>query len=71
MEVTKEDLDIAPKEGQPRIAEPKNTSAELIKAFDAALAQARAALAGPTTATCRNRGSSRSAIRSCRKHRAT
>ena len=46
MEVTKDDLDIAPKEGQPRIAEPKNTSAELIKAFDAALAQALAALGG-------------------------
>jgi uncharacterized damage-inducible protein DinB len=48
MEVNRDELDIAPKEGQGTKAAPKETSAELVKALDDAAAQARSALENTT-----------------------
>src|SRR5689334_22968263 len=44
MEVNRDDLDIHPPEGQSTKQAPKETSADLIKALDAAAADARSAL---------------------------
>lgn len=44
MEIDRDELDVAPAEGQGTKQSPKETSAELIKALDAAAAEARSAL---------------------------
>ena len=44
MEINRDELDIAPAEGQGTKKEPKETSAELVKALDEAAAEARSAL---------------------------
>jgi uncharacterized damage-inducible protein DinB len=44
MEIVRDDLDIAPPEGQGTKKEPKETSAALLKALDEAAAEARSAL---------------------------
>jgi uncharacterized damage-inducible protein DinB len=44
MEINRDDLDIAPAEGQGTKKAPKETSADLIKALDEAAAEARSAL---------------------------
>ncbi len=44
MEINRDELDIAPAEGQSTKAAPKETSADLIKALDEAAAEARTAL---------------------------
>jgi len=44
MEINRDELDVAPAEGQSTKREPKETSADLVKALDEAAAQARAAL---------------------------
>src|ERR1044072_7862290 len=44
MEVKRDDLDVAPAEGQGTKKEPKKTSADLVKALDEAAAEARSAL---------------------------
>src|SRR5688572_15082739 len=44
MEIDRDDLDIAPPEGQGTKKEQKETSADLLKALDAAAAEARSAL---------------------------
>jgi uncharacterized damage-inducible protein DinB len=44
MEIDRDELDIAPAEGQGTKQAPKETSAELLKALDAAAAEARSAL---------------------------
>jgi uncharacterized damage-inducible protein DinB len=48
MQVTKNDLDVAPANGSTMKQEPKKTSAELIQALDKSAADARAALEGTT-----------------------
>jgi len=48
MEITRDDLDIAPTDGSTMMQEPNKTSAALIKALDASAAAARAALEGTT-----------------------
>jgi uncharacterized damage-inducible protein DinB len=48
MQVTKDELDIAPKEGSNVVSEPKTTSAALVQALDAAVIQARDALTATT-----------------------
>ena len=48
MQVNRDELDIAPKDGAKTVSEPKTTSAALIQALDAALVEARAALSGAT-----------------------
>ena len=45
MQVTKDELDVAPKDGKKMLGEPKTTSAMLVEALDASLVTARAALA--------------------------
>lgn len=44
MEINRDELDIAPAEGQGTKKEPKETSADLVKALDEAAAEARSAL---------------------------
>lgn len=44
MEINQDELDIAPAEGQGTKKEPKETSADLVKALDEAAAEARSAL---------------------------
>ena len=44
IQVTKDELDIAPKEGSNVVSEPKTTSAALIQALDKAVEEAKAAL---------------------------
>ena len=44
MEINQDELDIAPAEGQGTKKEPKETSADLVKALDEATAEARSAL---------------------------
>ena len=44
MEINLDELDVAPAEGQSTKREPKETSADLVKALDEAAAEARAAL---------------------------
>ena len=46
MEIKRDDLDVAPAEGQGTKKEPKKTSADLVKALDEAAAEARSALEG-------------------------
>ena len=48
MEINRDELDIAPAEGQSTKKAPKETSAELVKALDESAAEARAALAQTT-----------------------
>ena len=48
LQVTHNDLDIAPVDGKKILGEPKTTSEALIKAFDEALLAARTALKGTT-----------------------
>ena len=48
MEINRDELDIAPKDGAKTVSEPKTTSAALIQALDASLAEARAALSATT-----------------------
>ncbi len=48
MQVTRDDLDVAPTDGSKMLGEPKTTSAALIQALDASLVAARTALAGTT-----------------------
>jgi uncharacterized damage-inducible protein DinB len=50
MVVTRDELDIAPKDGPTTKRAPMNTSAEFIAALDKAVAEARAALEGTTDA---------------------
>ena len=46
MEINRDDLDVAPAEGQGTKKAPKETSADLLKALDEAAAEARSALEG-------------------------
>lgn len=46
MEIKRDDLDVAPAEGQSTKKAPKETSADLVKALDEAAAEARSALEG-------------------------
>jgi hypothetical protein len=55
MEITMDELDVAPKEGG-KLPPRMNTSAEYLAALDSAVEQAQAALAGTTDATCAHRG---------------
>src|SRR6185312_49283 len=48
MEINKDELDVAPAEGQGMRPEPKQTSAELVKALDDAAKDARSALENTT-----------------------
>jgi len=48
MEINRDELDVAPAEGQSTKREPKETSADLVKALDEAAAQARADLENTT-----------------------
>jgi uncharacterized damage-inducible protein DinB len=48
MEIKRDDLDVAPAEGQSTRQPPKETSADLVKALDEAAAEARSALEGTT-----------------------
>jgi len=48
MEINREELDIAPAEGQGTKKAPKETSADLVKALDEAAAEARSALENTT-----------------------
>ena len=48
MEITQDELDLAPKDGPRHPPAPMNTSAEYLKAWDASVAKARAALQNTT-----------------------
>jgi hypothetical protein len=70
MEINREELDVAPAEGQGMKPEPKQTSAELVKALDDAASGARSALSKTQlTSTLIQRGNCLPGDRSCGKGR--